>query len=251
MNTKRDYFTLIELLIIVAIIAILAALLLPALKQAKVKAKSVACMSQFKQVATAFASYTVDSGEYFPPMAYLPSGSSNYSTLDYITWIDMISELKMLRGSTIPTKYFDGKKRNYLLLCPATWLRESSYGNYDGITTGYNQPHETGNTLGRFRKLSEITRPSWHLTFADSWKDKGKNELNRRLGHYRLSCSEGIAFRHSRRATACYLDGHVALENQQWLRLNNNNYYPLNRSGLNGYPRIHSSYQLISDFSPF
>lgn len=56
----RGGFTLVELMIVVAIISILAALLLPALSKGKIRAKQTSCMNNLKQQSVCWFMYTDD-----------------------------------------------------------------------------------------------------------------------------------------------------------------------------------------------
>jgi prepilin-type N-terminal cleavage/methylation domain-containing protein/prepilin-type processing-associated H-X9-DG protein len=68
MNHKRG-FTLIELLVVMISIAILAALLLPALSQGRAAAQSTACKNNLRQMGIALANYTTDYRHY-PPATF-------------------------------------------------------------------------------------------------------------------------------------------------------------------------------------
>ena len=62
----RKGFTLVELLVVMAIISLLAAMLLPALARARVEARKTACRSNIKQVGNALQMYLNDSAGEWP-----------------------------------------------------------------------------------------------------------------------------------------------------------------------------------------
>lgn len=67
-------FTLVELLVVVAVIAILASLLLPALSSAKAKATATRCLSNHRQLQLAWLLYAGDHDDQLAPNGDLPPG---------------------------------------------------------------------------------------------------------------------------------------------------------------------------------
>src|SRR5436190_12111782 len=79
----RRAFTLVELLVVIGIIAILVGVLLPALSRARENANRLACMSNLRQVSTAFFMYTGDNKGWFPCCAVFGNGLGYGAGVDY------------------------------------------------------------------------------------------------------------------------------------------------------------------------
>ncbi|MCF7792027.1 MAG: type II secretion system GspH family protein [Victivallales bacterium] len=66
MKLKFKKFTLIELLVVLSVIAILFALLLPALRSVQDQAKRISVVNNLRQVNAALIDYTIDYNDYLP-----------------------------------------------------------------------------------------------------------------------------------------------------------------------------------------
>ena len=66
-HERRGAFTLVELLVVIAVIAILAALLLPALSRARQQALGIACLNNLKQLQICSHLYALDHEDRLPP----------------------------------------------------------------------------------------------------------------------------------------------------------------------------------------
>ena len=69
MRRLRDAFTLIEVLVIVAVIAILAALLLPTLSRGTERARRAYCASSLRQIVLAASMYADEHDDTYPGQA--------------------------------------------------------------------------------------------------------------------------------------------------------------------------------------
>ena len=90
-SRRRRSFTLIELLIVIAIIAILASMLLPALNQARERAKSISCVGKLRQIGQAANLYVGDYAGVLPPAQITGAGTvgiiGNITNLSWVAGI--------------------------------------------------------------------------------------------------------------------------------------------------------------------
>ena len=81
LRTKKNHaFTLVELLVVIAVIAILAALLLPALNKAKETAARIQCLNNVRQIGIGTHLYTEDANNTFPLVLDWPESGGQLGT---------------------------------------------------------------------------------------------------------------------------------------------------------------------------
>lgn len=178
---RKEAFTLLELLVIVVIIGVLAALLLPALNKARTLAQRTACMSNLRQIGLAWTLYYEDSSgrlaESYPggtapnPYAWVYGNMTNSSEAGSLT---LLNRGRFFPYLTTPTVYHCPADQGVLIGDKRTpTVRSYSMNAFLGDRSRFGAPVNQAiskNYPAFYSRESDLDAPSqvWVLIEEDS-----------------------------------------------------------------------------------
>jgi prepilin-type N-terminal cleavage/methylation domain-containing protein len=238
-------FTLVEVLVVIAVIGIVAALLMPALTQAKERAQAIVCLNNTKQLALAWHVYADDHEDRLP----YNLGMNGTSFRTNLNWVNNVMTWDLSPDNTNPATiteaglgpYVNGNTAIYQ--CPsdhalssiqraAGWLsRIRSYsmnamvGDAGSFSSGGFNTNNPG--YRQFFKLAQVPRPAEIFVFLDEHPDSIDDGyfLNRVAYGYAPSYAgyshpaewtDLPASYHNRATAFSFADGHGTLH--RWIR---------------------------------
>jgi prepilin-type N-terminal cleavage/methylation domain-containing protein len=202
-------FTLPELLVVMAIVAILAALLVSAMSAARSKAKQTSCLNNLKQINLAVRMYADDFKEKVSP----PPGFDT-SVESWYRYKELVASYVGRSGSPKPL--------DKLFSCPADTFHYSasgyhSQGECESLQTGYSSYiFNAGNLIGTYgypgisgKSLARVKEPSKTVLVCESaafgpfsWHNPQKS-------------GSDYCFKDSRNMLS-FVDGHVKYVKMYW-----------------------------------
>lgn len=219
-------FTLVELLIVIAIIAVLMSMLVPALNQARESAKAITCSNSLHQLGIIAQNYVNDHSGIF--LIYNNDSGS---------WTEKPWPSKLVRSGYVAVAGFPvcpaGKPTKYE---PTSFTNQGIYATY-GVcewpninatnaalrSNDWMEQTNHGNTYAI--KVFRSRRPSIQLFFADSINRKTTDLLFGkqyyilwRLADCSADSTAAPQLRHHKTARSLYADGHVEAIGQRGYR---------------------------------
>jgi prepilin-type N-terminal cleavage/methylation domain-containing protein/prepilin-type processing-associated H-X9-DG protein len=230
MDHRRAAFTLVEAMVVIAIIGIIAALLLPALSRARARGMAIVCLNNTRQLNLGWQLY-VEDHDGMLPCNFAMAGTSFRTNLNWVNNV-MTSDLSSdnTNADTITQaalgSYVSGTISVYR--CPSDYLLSAvqSAAGWEGRLRSYamngfmgqNQIIQSSASAHQFLKVTDVPKASDIFIFLD------ENPINLNDGSFTLTetvvagttiNNDMPATWHNNSSAFSYTDGHVSLHRWQ------------------------------------
>ena len=190
---RRNHFTLVELLVVIAVIAILTSLLLPALGKARRTAQGIACTNSLKTIASAYNLYC-DNNDDYPITQEVkdPKGGGNYY---WTAWL----------SGEISGKFTKAPPYVFNPICPLKPDELSVYGFSSYGRNPYVAESNLSGAWGGYYRRTSIKRPSMTIIVGDKKSTNSQYEYMANIGYFHGN-TVNIT---DERTNQAFYDGHV------------------------------------------
>lgn len=222
-------FTLLELMVVVAVIGILASLVLPPLSHAKSRGQSIYCLNNMRQMGLALHLYAGDHEDLLPYNMGSDGTRRTVASGQYLNWVNNVMTWELDSDNTNGVALMKGGLGPYLsggmalFRCPADYslsgiqraagwearVRSISMnamlGNAGEFLDGSINTNNPG--YRQFFRLSDVPRPSEIFAFVEEHPDSINDGyfINR---YYSYEWTDLPASYHNGGANFCFADGH-------------------------------------------
>jgi len=229
-NNRSVGFTLVELLVVIAVIGVLVSLLLPTLANAKAKAQAIYCQNNLRQMGIALIIYTQENGGAYP--MFMREWATDSQAVTRVKWFDDISPnlsptwergiYKCPNYRGMIWGYYPHESTPYIPLSAGSYAYNGGSSGADpgqylfGLSGKY-----PGGSLNATEPVweSEVASPGDMIALGDSisrmrmgWRYpelvNGGDFLSRDVNSYWEASLTGARERHRGRANIAFADGH-------------------------------------------
>jgi prepilin-type N-terminal cleavage/methylation domain-containing protein/prepilin-type processing-associated H-X9-DG protein len=172
-------FTLVETLVVISVVSLLVAVSMPALLAAQQHGKTIACLSNLRQLTLAAGMYTQGNDGYYPiAYSYQPGQPE---TISYAWDFTTIRNWSSNEQTVVPGLLWQGRTIEKVHQCPSfsgahNWLSDPYTGyNYNTSYIGHGQME----SIETPAKVDQVLQPSRCALFGDGGYAAGANKFMR------------------------------------------------------------------------